>query len=127
VPSKERPGRDHERRPPVSGERPARRGKERPIAISELRPTHGATEYLQLVAEHRVLELELPDAPALTEECDQANEKEIGERNHGEGMLRAPRSSGESSFGAPHAFKDVGRVELDPQRLDLVPTGHFAA
>ena len=28
------------------------------------RPTHGATEYLQLVAEHRVLELELPDGPA---------------------------------------------------------------
>jgi hypothetical protein len=72
-------GRDRERSPPVSGERPARRDKECPIAISKLRPTHGGPKDLQLMAEHRVLELELPDGPALSEACDQANEKEIRE------------------------------------------------
>jgi hypothetical protein len=34
VPSKERLGRDYGRGPPVLGERPARRGKEGPIATS---------------------------------------------------------------------------------------------
>lgn len=59
VPSKGRLGRDDERGPTVSGERPARRGEERPVAISKLGAADRAAENLHLVAEHGVLELEL--------------------------------------------------------------------
>jgi hypothetical protein len=62
MPSKERLGRDHERGPPVPGQRPAHRGEEGPIPVAKLRPTDGAPEHLHLVAEDGVLKLQLRHA-----------------------------------------------------------------
>jgi hypothetical protein len=87
VPSKERLRRDHERCLPISGECPARRGKEGPIPVVKLRPTDRAAEHFHLVAKHGVLELELRGAPASGEQPDEANEHEVDEGSHGARML----------------------------------------
>jgi hypothetical protein len=44
---------DHKRGPPVPGERLARRGQERPVAVFEVRAPDAAVEHLDLVTEHR--------------------------------------------------------------------------
>lgn len=73
--AKEGLGGHHERAPPIPRQRPARRGKEHPVAVFELRPADGPPEHPHLVTEHGVLELKLRHAPASNERPQQANMK----------------------------------------------------
>jgi hypothetical protein len=63
MPAKQGLRRDHERGPTVAGQRPARRGEERPIVVFELGAAHRAAKNSYLVAKDGVLELELRHAP----------------------------------------------------------------
>jgi hypothetical protein len=67
MPAKEGLRRDHERGPTVAGQRPARRGEERPIVVLELGAAHRAAKNSYLVAKNGVLELELRHAPTCSE------------------------------------------------------------
>ena len=67
MPAKEGLRRDHERGPTVAGQRPARRGEERPIVVLELGAAHRAAKNSYLVAKNGVLELELGHTPTCSE------------------------------------------------------------
>jgi hypothetical protein len=67
MPAKQGLWRDHERGPTVAGQRPARRGEERPIVVFELRAAHRAAKNSYLMAKNGVLELELRHAPTSSE------------------------------------------------------------
>jgi Family of unknown function (DUF6544) len=67
MPAKEGLRRDHERGPTVAGQRPARRGEERPIVVFELGAAHRAAKNSYLVAKNGVLELELRHTPTCSE------------------------------------------------------------
>ncbi len=62
--------------------------QEGPVPLPEVRPPHRASEDLYLLAEHRVFEFELAEGSAPAEQFKQADEREIGEGQHGPGMLR---------------------------------------
>src|SRR6266508_3125494 len=102
MPAKERLGRDHEGGPALSGERPARCREERPVTVLQLGAPEGAAQDLHLVAEDRVLQLELRHAPVSGEHPDEADEHEVEERSHGARDATCDRQpSAESSFGSP--------------------------
>ena len=63
MPVKEGLRRDHERGPTIAGQRPARRGEERPIVVFEVGAAHRTAKNSYLVAKDGVLELELRHAP----------------------------------------------------------------
>jgi hypothetical protein len=73
----------------VSGDRPARRGEERPVPVAKLGPADRTSEHSHLVAEDGVLELELGHAPASGEASDETNEHEVDEGSQSERMLPA--------------------------------------
>ena len=87
VPAKDGLRPDHERSPSLPGERPARRGEERPIPVAKLRPADRTSEHLHLVAQDGVLELELRHTPTSGEPSDETNEDEVDEGSQGAGML----------------------------------------
>ncbi len=71
----------------------------------QLGAPEGAAQDLHLVAEDRVLQLELRHAPVSGEHPDEADEHEVEERSHGARDATCDRQpSAESSFGSPQAF-----------------------
>src|SRR6266511_2617322 len=83
VPAKERLGRHHERRPPVSGKRPTRGGEERPVPVAKVRTRDRAAEHPHLVPEDCVLELELRHAPSSCHYPDETDKHEVEEGSQG--------------------------------------------
>jgi hypothetical protein len=67
MPAKQGLRRDPERGPTIAGQRPARRGEERPIVAFELWAADRAAKNSYLVAKDGVLELELRHTPTSSE------------------------------------------------------------
>ena len=91
VPPEQRLGRDEEGGKPVPRKDVSRGGEEDAIEGAELRPPDLTAQDLQLVPEHRVLDLR--DLPALGagEGAKQASEQGVKHRHdHGAGMLPDP-------------------------------------
>ncbi len=114
VPAEEGLGRDHERGPTVSAERPTRRGEERPVSVFELRAAHRTAEHPYLVTEGSVLELELRHAPLSGEHSEEADEHEVGEGSQGAGMLPASVKGAEPNSGPPQALSALHRHRTVP-------------
>jgi hypothetical protein len=109
VPPEEGVGPDQEAPPPVPGEQPGSRGQERSIGPGVARSRPSPTENLELVAEHRGLEITFIEAAA-HEQTEQAAEEPVPQGQEHRPSLNSPRAGCEWRGQSPD------RVSL-PHRL----------
>jgi hypothetical protein len=107
VPSRERVRADQEALPPVPGQNPSRRRKERAIRRGEEDSPATALEDLELVVEHDGLKIQLIEATA-DEQAEQPAQKPVSDGPEHLGSLmpgwpacQRPGRSGRSSFFTP--------------------------